>query len=59
MLTGFYLQQVTNVLSVDILAKFHRPYMKPCIFTARRLRITIKSSLDLLYALVFHYVLYE
>ena len=38
MLTGFYLQQVTNVLSVDISAKFQRPFMKPNIFTARRLR---------------------
>ena len=51
-----YLQRVTNVLSVDILAKFQRPFMKPYIFTARRLRITTKSSLDLLYALVLHYV---
>ena len=56
MLTELYLQQVTNVLSVDILAKFQRPFMKPKIFTARRLRLTTKSSLDLLYALVFHYV---
>ena len=53
MLTGFYLQRVTNVLSVGILAKFQRPFMKPYIFTARRLRITTKSSLDLLNALVF------
>ena len=56
MLTKFYLQQVTNVLSVDILAKFQRPFLKPNIFTARRLRITTKCSLDLLYALVFQYV---
>ena len=64
MLTKFYLKQVTNVLSVDILAKFHRPFMKPYNFptmkpynfTARQHRITTKSSLDLLYALVFHYV---
>ena len=38
MLTEFYLQQVTNVLSVDILAKFQKPFMKPYILTARRLR---------------------
>ena len=50
------LTQVTNVLSVDILAKFQGPFMKPFNFTARHLRITTKSSLDLLYALVFHYV---
>ena len=59
MLTEFYLQQVTNVLSVDILAKFLRPFMKPYIFTARRLRIRTKIPLDLLYALVFQYVLCE
>ena len=56
MLTEFYLQQVTNVMPVDVLAKFQRPFMKPYIFTARRLRITTKSSLGLLYALVFHYL---
>ena len=56
MLTKFYLKQVTNVLSVDILAKFQRPFMKPYNFTARQHRITTKSSLDLLCALVFHYV---
>ena len=56
MLTEFYLQQVANVLSVDILAKFQGPFMKPYIFTARRLRITTKNSLDLLYAQVFHHV---
>ena len=56
MLTEFYLQQLINVLSVDILAKFQRPFMKPCIFPARQHRITTKSSLDLLYALVFHFV---
>ena len=56
MLTEFYLQQVTNVLSVDILAKFQRTFMKPYIFTAKRLRLITKSSLDLLYALGFHYV---
>ena len=59
MLTELYLQQVTNVLSVDILAKFQRPFMKPYIFTARRIRITTKSSLVLLYALVFNYVSFE
>ena len=33
MLTKFYLKQVlTNVLSVDILVKFQRPFMKPYIF---------------------------
>ena len=36
MLTEFYLQQVTNVLSIDILAKFQRIFMKPYIFTARQ-----------------------
>ena len=50
------LKQVTNVLSVDILAKFQRPIMKPYNFTTRRPRITTKSSLDLLDGLVFHYV---
>ena len=56
MLTEFYLQQVTNVLSVDMLAKFQRPFMKPYIFKARLHRLTTKISLDLLYALVFYYV---
>ena len=51
-----YLKQVSNVLSVDVLAKFQRPFMKPYNSTARQLIITTKSSLDLLYALVFHYV---
>ena len=56
MLTKFYLKQIANVLSVDILAKFQRPFMKPYNFTTRRHRITTKSILDLLYALDFHYV---
>ena len=54
MLTKFYLKQVTHVLSVDILAEFQRPFMKPYNFTTRRHRITTKSSLDLSYALKFH-----
>ena len=53
MLTKFYLKQITNVLSVDSLAKFQRPFMKQYNFTTKRHRITTKSSLDLLYALVF------
>ena len=56
MLTKFYLKQITNVQSVDILAKFQRPFMKPYNFTNRRYRITTKSSLDLLFALVLHYL---
>ena len=56
MLTKFNLKQVTNVLSVDILAKFQRPFMKPYNFTTRRHRITTKITLDLLDGLVCHYV---
>ena len=56
MLTKFYLKQIANVQSVDILAKFQRPFMKPTYFTNRRYRITTKSSLDLLFALVLHYL---
>ena len=51
MLTEFYLQQVTNVLSVDILTKFQRPFIKPYIFTVRRQKLS-----GFVYALVFHYV---
>ena len=47
---------VNDVLSVDILAKFQRPLMKPFNFTSRQHRIKNKSSLDLLYALIVHYV---
>ena len=56
MLAKFYLKQVTNVMSVDILAKFQRQFMKHYTFTTRRHRIKNKNSLDLLYALMFHYV---
>ena len=52
----YLLKQVTNVLSVDILAKFQRPFIKPYHFTTRRHRITTKSSLDLLNDLAFYYV---
>ena len=55
-LTKLYLKQVTNVLSVDILANFQRPFIKLYNFTTRRHRITTKSSLDLLDGLDFHYV---
>ena len=49
---------VDDVLSVDISA-FQRPFMKPYNDTTRRHRIKTKISLDLLYALVIHYVSYE
>ena len=52
----YLLKQVTNVLSVDILAKFQRPFMKPYNFTTRLHRVTTKSFLDLLDDLAFHYV---
>ena len=56
MLTKVYLKQVTNVLSVDILANFQRTFIKPYNFTTRRHRITTKSSLGLLDGPVCHYV---
>ena len=56
MLAKLYLKRVTNVLSIDILANFQRPFMKLYNFTTRRLRITTKSSMDLLDGLNFHYV---
>ena len=48
MLKKFYMKLVTNVLSVDMLAKFQKPFMKPYYFTTRGHRIATKSSLDLL-----------
>ena len=44
MLTKFYLKQVTNVLSVAILAKFQRPFMKPYNFTTGHHRIRLSKG---------------
>ena len=53
--TRIYLM-IYDVLSVDILAKFQRPFLKLYNFTTRRQRIKTESFLDLSFALVFHYV---
>ena len=47
------LKQVTNVLSVDVLANFQRPFMKPYNFTARQIRLTTKSSHDLVFIMYY------
>ena len=43
-------------LSIDILVKFQRALMKPYNFTTRRHRLETETTLDSLYALIFHYV---